>query len=301
MTSWDLPAFEGLYEHQHPLHTLNTWRVGGCAEHYLRPKSLADLAACLPLIPQDLPIQWLGLGSNVLIADQGLRGVLVHTHKALMSLDWLDLTTVRVEAGVPCAKLARHAARASVQGLGFFAGIPGTIGGALAMNAGAFGGQTWSCVKWVETLDRQGVIRWRSPSDFEIGYRFVRGPENEWFVAAILAGETCVGDQGWQSMKDCLRRRAQTQPIGLPSCGSVFRNPPNDFAARLIEQSGLKGARVGGAVVSKKHANFIINEGGASADDIHQLMNMIQSRVLEACRVELEPEVIYLGEWERDK
>jgi UDP-N-acetylmuramate dehydrogenase len=177
----------------------------------------------------------------------------------------------------------------------FLAGIPGTLGGALAMNAGAFGGETWSLVRRVETIDRRGVRRWRAPADFQVGYRQVRGPAGEWFVTAELQLQAGDGEAGLQRVKELLERRNATQPIGLPSCGSVFRNPPGDHAARLIEACGLKGTRRGGACVSAKHANFIINEGTASAADIEDLIRYVAETVERMQGVCLVPEVHVVG------
>jgi len=202
---------------------------------------------------------------------------------------------VRAEAGVPCTRLARRCARWGLGPSAWFSGIPGTVGGALAMNAGAFGGETWDRVVRVETLSRAGALRERTPFDYEIGYRSVRGPADEWFVAAHFDFEP-ESEAGIERLNALVERRKATQPIGLPSCGSVFRNPPGDHAARLIEAAGLKGRRIGGAVVSDKHANFIINDGGASAADIEALIDLVQTTVEGEHGVKLRHEVRMLGE-----
>ena len=203
---------------------------------------------------------------------------------------------IRAEAGAACAKLARFAARAGLVGLEFFAGIPGTLGGALAMNAGAFGGETWRRVTLVETVDRSGRVRERLPEEFRIGYREVQGPAGEWFLAAHLELEAGDSEAAQTEIRRLLAQRAATQPTGQPSCGSVFRNPKGDYAARLIEAAGLKGERIGGAQVSEKHANFIINTGDASAADIEALVVRVQERVEAASGIRLQPEVRVLGE-----
>lgn len=288
-------SLRGVLRHDEPLARHNTWRVGGAARRYYEPADIDDLASFLQQLPPDEPLLWLGLGSNLLVRDGGVPGTVIMTAGALNELTQVDATTVRAGAGVACNKIARYCARLNLVGGEFLAGIPGTLGGALAMNAGAFGGETWSLIKSVETLDRRGVRRHRSPQDFEIGYRHVRGPEDEWFVAAELHLQGGDGEAGLARVKELLERRNTTQPIGLPSCGSVFRNPPGDFAARLIEAAGLKGACVGGACVSTKHANFIINTGEATADDIEQLMSHVAETVEQLHGVRLVPEVRVVG------
>jgi len=290
--------FEGLrgeLRMDEPMSRHTSWRVGGPADLWYRPADLADLADFLAALPPDMPVQWVGLGSNLLVRDGGIRGTVIGTHGVFSRLERLGDNRIYAEAGVPCAKIAR---RCAMWGLGageFFAGIPGTLGGALVMNAGAFGGETWSHVVAVETVDRAGVRHRRRPSEYEVGYRSVRGPEGEWFTAAEL--EFPTGRPTTQeSIRDLLVRRKETQPIGEPSCGSVFRNPPGDHAARLIEAAGLKGRRIGGAQVSPKHANFIVNTGGATAADIEALVRLVGDEVERVHGVRLEPEVRVLGE-----
>jgi UDP-N-acetylmuramate dehydrogenase len=240
-------------------------------------------------------VTWIGLGSNLLVRDGGIRGAVVCTSGMPRELERLDESRVRAAAGLPCAALARRCARWGLGPAAFFAGIPGTVGGALAMNAGAFGSETWDCVESVQTIDRAGAIRERLRGDFAVGYRSVRGADQEWFLSATLRlqpgreGEAAV-------MKALLDKRSLSQPLGRPSAGSVFRNPPGDFAGRLIELAGLKGARKGGAMVSDKHANFIINTGSATALDIEQLIDDVRATVRARFGVELEPEVRVLGE-----
>ena len=279
-----------------PLAGYTSWRVGGAARCLYKPADTPDLIAFLASLPPEEPLLWIGLGSNLLVRDGGFPGTVVITQGCLTALRREGEQAVRAEAGVACAKVARFAARLGLTGVEFLAGIPGTLGGALAMNAGAFGGATWEHVGSVKTLDRFGRVGQRSPQDFRIGYRQVQGPEGEWFLSALLVlapGDTKASQARIRSL---LERRGETQPIGLPSCGSVFRNPPGDHAARLIEAAGLKGLRVGGAEVSEKHANFIINRGGASARDIETLIERIQSEVHRAFDIRLVPEVHRVGE-----
>ena len=211
-------------------------------------------------------------------------------------MELLSPGVIRAEAGVSCARVARFAAGKGLCGAEFLAGIPGTMGGALAMNAGALGGETWRRVTRVDTLDRRGRVRVRLPEEFRIGYRQVKGREGEWFLAAHLELETGDSEAAQAEIRRLLAQRAASQPTGQPSCGSVFRNPEGDYAARPIEAAGLKGERIGGAQVSEKHANFIINTGGASAADIEALVTRVQERVEAASGVRLQPEVRVLGE-----
>ncbi len=272
-----------------------SWRSGGPARRLYRPADSADLVDFLKQLPDGEPLLWVGLGSNLLVRDGGYPGTVILTTGRLGAMAFGD-GEVRVESGVTCAKLARECARAGTVGLEFFAGIPGTLGGALAMNAGAFGGETWQHVLRVETLDRHGETRIRTPEEFTVSYREVSGPEGEWFLAAWLRLEAGDSQAAQQRIRALLERRATTQPTREPSCGSTFRNPPADYAARLIESAGLKGLCVGDACVSEKHANFIVNRGSASAADIERLMDTVQQRVEESSGIRLQPEVHIVGE-----
>ena len=277
-----------------PLRRHTSWRVGGPADLFYEPVSIAELREVLAALPSSAPLLWLGLGSNLLVRDGGFRGAVVATSKLPRELDRLDGDRVRAGAGLPCALLARQCVRWQLGPAAFFAGIPGTVGGALAMNAGAFGGETWTHVESVATIDRIGEVRERPRADFQIGYRSVRGAAEEWFLAATFALRNDATTA--RGLKEMLARRNATQPLGVPSCGSVFRNPPGDYAGRLIEQAGLKGARIGGAIVSEKHANFIVNEGNATAADIENLIEHVQTQVEKSSGVRLEPEVRIVGE-----
>lgn len=289
------PLLRGEMRHDESLAQHTSWRVGGPARSFYRPADSADLVQFLATVSEEEPLLWLGLGSNLLVRDGGFDGTVISTRGRLESLTLENGQLLRAEAGVACATVARFASRHGLIGVEFLAGIPGTMGGALAMNAGAFGGETWQRVEHVETVDRHGVVRERKPEDFEIGYRHVSGPVGEWFLAAWLKltpGDTA---QAQQRVRELLALRAEKQPIGQPSCGSVFRNPPGNHAARLIEAAGLKGLSIGGASVSRKHANFIINEGGATASEIERLIRQVEERVLAASGVQLETEVHMVG------
>jgi UDP-N-acetylmuramate dehydrogenase len=271
-----------------------SWHVGGPAEIFFMPRDREDLIAFLKVLPPAVPLLWLGLGSNLLVRDGGVRGVVVSTRDALTALERRGERNVYAEAGVPCAKLARHCARWDLGPAEFFTGIPGTVGGALAMNAGAFDGETWRQVRSVETIDRHGAVRVRDSSEYAVRYRHVEAPANdEWFLAAEFRFDTGSSEEATRALLD---RRRQTQPIGEWSCGSVFTNPPGDHAARLIESAGLKGRRIGGAVVSTKHANFILNEGQATARDIETLIEQVQQEVERQHGRRLMPECRIVGE-----
>ncbi|MBL3598307.1 MAG: UDP-N-acetylmuramate dehydrogenase [gamma proteobacterium endosymbiont of Lamellibrachia anaximandri] len=296
MPALDDKSLRGELLFNEPLSGHTTWRVGGPAHRFYRPAGSADLVRFLQQLETDEPLLWLGLGSNLLVRDGGFPGTVIATQGRLNRLEWRDGTRLYVEAGVSCAKVARTAARAGLCGAEFLAGIPGTLGGALAMNAGAFGGEIWDQVKQVETLDRYGEVRERTPDDFDIGYRSVKGTAGEWFLSAELQLQAGDVSASQRVIRTLLERRAATQPTSLPSCGSVFRNPTGNHAAKLIEAAGLKGTRIGGAQVSEKHANFIINTGDATAADIEALIKKVQSEVEQHSGVLLLPEVHRVGE-----
>lgn len=280
-----------------PLADYTTWRVGGPATRLYKPAHLADLVVFLRQLPKNEPLLWLGLGSNSLIRDKGFSGTVVVTQGCLKEISLLDADTVRVEAGVSCASMARFTARNNLSGGEFWAGIPGTMGGALRMNAGCHGGETWQSVIEVQTINRHGEIRVRKPEEFEVAYRHVAGLDNEWFISATFKLSPGNKETSLQVIKDLLAHRTNTQPTNEYNCGSVFRNPPGNYAARLIESCGLKGFQIGGAVVSQKHANFIINhEGTASAADIEALIHLVQTKVKEQTTIELMHEVHIIGD-----
>ena len=278
-----------------PMSKHTSWRVGGPAESYFVPNSVEDLSEFLAGLHRDIPVFWFGVGSNLLVRDGGISGVVIAASKILRDLTRVDHLSVRAGAGLPCTQLARQCIRWGLGPSEFFAGIPGTVGGALAMNAGAHGGETWERVESVRTIDRDGVIHERAPNEYTVGYRSVTGPSNEWFIEATFRFEPDVTPSK-NVMDEMLDRRKKTQPLGLPSCGSVFRNPPGDYAARLIEQAGLKGFSIGGAEVSEKHANFIINRADATATDVEELIEHVRQKVIEVHGVELVHEVRIVGE-----
>lgn len=294
-----------------------SWRAGGYADRVYQPADLADLIVFLRTLPADEPVIAVGLGSNLLVRDGGLRGTVLLLHAALTEIRLETNGMIYAQAGISGAKLARFAAKHDLSDAEFFAGIPGTLGGMLAMNAGCYGSETWNVVANVQTITRSGKLLERTPDDYEIGYRhvvlkkkdtnpghdrahnldFPLVPQEEFFVGARLHLPAGAGEIARREIKALLSKRITSQPLNLPNAGSVFRNPPNDFAARLIEQCGLKGMQIGGARVSEKHANFIVNTGGATAANIENLITEVQANVQQKTGVYLHPEVRIIGEY----
>jgi UDP-N-acetylmuramate dehydrogenase len=281
-----------------------SWRAGGRARTFFVPANVADLCLFLRMRDADEPILFVGLGSNLLVRDGGFPGAVVMTHHALtgiepvMGADPIFRPTFYAGAGVPLPHLARFAAKHGAGGGEWMAGVPGTVGGALAMNAGCYGGETWEHVIAAETVDRHGNLRLRTPTDYAIGYRHAAllQPNEEWFVSGVFVFERGDEAAAMKRMKDLLAKRVASQPLNQPNAGSVFRNPPDDHAARLIEASALKGFAIGGAQVSTRHANFIVNLGSATAADIESLVMHVQNVVRIKTGVELVPEVRIVGE-----
>ena len=294
----DTMTFKGVLLENEAMSRHTSWRVGGVADCFYRPTDLNDLSLYLKSLDNDEPIFFLGLGSNLLVEDAGVRGTVICTSGVLNEIKKLDETRIYVEAGVPSPKLAKFSAKLGLTGAEFLSGIPGTFGGALKMNAGAVGGETWDIVESVETINLQGNIHKRTPEEFSIAYRSVKGEQEfeEWFVSAIIKLSPGNKEQSLQKIKEYLNRRGTTQPTQQPNAGSVFRNPEGDYAARLIESCGLKGFCVGGACVSEKHANFIINTGTATAKDIKSLIDNVHKKVLQQHNVDLIREVQIIGE-----
>lgn len=287
----------GIYKENHPLAGYTTWKVGGCAERFYQPADIVDLAEFLKKLPKDEEVTWLGFGSNVLISDSGIGGTVICLRGRMNSVQRLGEFSLRAEAGASCAKLVKHCADLGMTDAAFLAGIPGTVGGALVLNAGAFGADIWSYVCNVETINRCGEIVLRDCEEFNPGYREIQClHDNEWFVAGhLMFPRDENSDAVKNKIKECLRKRRETQPVFEFTCGSVFRNPKGDYAARLIESCGLKGTRIGGAVVSAKHANFIVNDGNAKAKDIEDLIDLVALRVFDKFGRKLVREVHMLG------
>ena len=277
-----------------------SWRAGGTAARAYLPADVDDLSVFLRNVSLTEDLYFVGLGSNLLVRDGGVRATVVFTHWALRQIMLLSTGERDIEfsvgAGIASPKAARYAALHGAEGAEFLAGIPGTLGGALAMNAGCFGGEAWDLVTRVTTIDRTGALHQRRRDEYQIAYRSVSGPSDEWFVAATLKVPRGNGHKSRNKIKALLLRRLASQPLQQANAGSVFRNPAGDHAARLIEAGGLKGTRIGGAEISLKHANFIVNSGGASAADIEALIDLAQNTVREKFGVALEREVRIIGE-----
>ncbi len=296
----DPTTLRGTLERQAPLARATSWRAGGRADLLFHPADRDDLAQFVRTLPASTPIHVLGLGSNTLVRDGGVRGAVIVMHDPGAALAVAD-GLIYAEAGVASPKVARLAARLGCEDAAFLAGVPGTLGGALAMNAGCYGGETWNHVVRVEVLGRDGRFEVRTPADYAIGYRSVRRadgtPPDGIFTAAWLRFAPGDATRARARIRELLAKRIASQPLSLPNAGSVFRNPPGDHAARLIEAAGLKGHAIGGARVSELHANFIVNPGGrARASDIEALIAHVRATVRERFGVDLEPEVRIVGE-----
>ena len=293
-------ALRGTLAHDAPLARHTTWRAGGRADRLYVPADRDDLAAFVRTLPAREPITVIGLGSNLLVRDGGVRGTVILMHNPGAMLAVQD-GMIYADAGLASPKLARFAAMHGCAEAEFLAGIPGTVGGALAMNAGCYGGETWSFVERAEVLERDGTFAVRTRADFRVGYRTVAerdgAPPRGIFTAAWFRFPPGDASAARARIKALLGRRIATQPLSLPNAGSVFRNPPGDHAARLVESCGLKGLAIGGAQVSEKHANFIVNPGrDARAADIEALIGHVRRVVRERTGVDLEPEVRMVGE-----
>ncbi len=286
----------GILLKNEPLAKYTSWRVGGLAEQMYKPESKQDLMVFLTTLPKDEKIFWIGLGSNLLVRDGGIKGTVINTKGQLKKMRSINSEKVYVEAGVACAHVARFCTELGLTGAEFLAGIPGTMGGALKMNAGAFGSETWNIVDSAEMINAKGEVTNRETNHFEVSYRSVKGNEGEWFLSTILVLKKGEAQISQQKIKALLEQRALTQPTNKPTCGSVFKNPPGQHAAKLIEACGLKGYIVGGACVSKKHANFIENMGQATALDIEKLIDYIQLQVKKQHGITLLTEVCKVGE-----
>jgi UDP-N-acetylmuramate dehydrogenase len=296
--SLNFTQLRGELRRDEPMSRHVSWRAGGHADRFFAPADLADLSLFLKQTKEDEPVLFIGLGSNLLVRDGGWRGTVIALHAAKLHPEIRD-GRVHALAGVAAPKVARFAALNHLAGAEFLAGIPGTVGGALAMNAGCYGAETWEIVEAVSTISRSGEILQRKKSDFEIAYRHceLKTRTEEWFVAAQFRLGKGDGEASRARIKELLAKRIATQPLQLPNAGSVFRNPPGDHAARLIEACGLKGLARGGARVSEKHANFIVNpDGAASAADIEWLIFEVKKTVFETNGVALVPEVRIVGE-----
>jgi UDP-N-acetylmuramate dehydrogenase len=283
-------------------------RVGGPADLLLVPADVEELLAIVAWASaQGVPVTWLGNGSNLLVRAQGIRGIVISLHEAMNRIALLepcrlldrragDPVQLRVGAGVPLTRVLHVAIREGLGGLAFAAGIPGTLGGAIVMNAGTEAGMTWDNVEQVTLLLPSGEMRNVCPEDITVGYRFAALPPQSVVLEATLRAVQATTGQVRDEVRRLYRHRRESQPLGYPNAGSIFKNPPGDHAGRLIDQLGLKGFRIGAAQVSPKHANFIVNLGDASADEVLALIEYVKRRVQAHTGLILEEEVRIVGE-----
>lgn len=295
MNAAKITQLRGELRRNEPMSKHTSWRVGGPADEYYMPADLSDLQQYMRTLSAQTPLTWVGLGSNMLVRDGGIRGVVIAPLGGLKELKIDDQGRVYAECGLSNSRVARFCQKHQLSGADYLAGIPGTIGGALTMNAGAFGNETWNLVEEVTMVNRQGELINRPPEDFEINYRHVRLPVDEWFVAVRFRLMEKDAEQN-SDIKQLLQKRNESQPIGLPSCGSVFKNPPGRHSAELIENAGLKGYCLGEACISEKHANFIISNADTRACDIEALIGFIRETIKQKFDVILETEVRIVGE-----
>ncbi len=298
MLRCDTENLKGALHFDHSLKRLNTWRVGGAADCFFKVDDVATLGYFLKYCVADYPVFYLGLGSNVLVRDGGIKGIVISLGSGFNWIEQRGEDIICAGASTSCAKLARFYVNNGLPGLEFMVGIPGTLGGALRMNAGAFGSEIWDYAVAIETIDRQGTRKKRARSEIDVGYRFVDLLDDECIISSEfkrpqkIKAEAELRDQ----LKTYLEMRNRTQPTNAPTCGSVFKNLQGGSAGKLIEECGLKSYTVGDAMVSEKHANFIVNKGSATANDIEQLIAHIQAVVKERSGVHLQPEVVIVGD-----
>ena len=294
----DTEGLKGSVHFDHSLKRLNTWRVGGSADCFFKADDVDALSYFLRYCVGDYPIFYLGLGSNVLVRDGGIRGIVISLGYGFNWIEQHTENTICAGASTSCAQLARFYVNNGLPELEFMVGIPGTLGGALRMNAGAFGYEIWDYAVAIESVDRQGVRKKRVRDEMDIGYRFVDLPEGECIISGEFKRtlETKAKDKLQARLKTYLKERNQTQPANVPTCGCVFKNLQGGSAGQLIEECGLKSYSIGDAMVSEKHANFIVNKGAATASDIEKLIIHIQLMVMEKSGVHLQPEVIIVGD-----
>jgi len=275
----------------------NSWRVGGIAENYVEVSSEAALQKIFSINKVKKPITVIGVGSNLLIRDGGIKGTVINLSRGLKSI-FLDQHLIFAECGISCSSLARFSAKNNKKNCAFLAGIPGSVGGALAMNAGCYGGEIWQFISKVKIMNHKGDIRIKDKQSFKIGYRSVKKKEDEIFIGAWFnfPSKENNDENEEQKIDDLLKLRRSSQPLNWPTAGSTFRNPEKNFAAKLIEEVGLKGFQIGDARISNKHANFIENIGDATAKDIEQLIYLAQEKVEKLKKIRLQLEVKIIGE-----
>ena len=282
---------------EEPMAKHTSFRIGGPADVLAQPADEAELAALLKRAREHaVPVTLVGNGSNLLVRDKGIRGLVIKLSNIFSSIT-VDGNVLTFGSGISLAMASKKAASLSLSGLEFAVGIPGTIGGAVYMNAGAYDGEMAKVVTCVRVMDMQGKISELQASELDFAYRHTALQNSGWIVISVtVALQPGEAESIAAKMADFSQRRISKQPLELPSAGSMFKRPVGYFAGTLIEQTGLKGYTVGGAQVSQKHAGFVVNVGGATAKDVLQLISDVQSKVFAAHGVRLEPEVLVLGE-----
>lgn len=290
-----LPKVRGRLEANVPMADFTWFRTGGPAEVLFTPADEDDLSTFLAQVDEGVPVYPVGVGSNLLVRDGGVRGVIVRLGRGFAQLEAIDPYRVLAGAAVPDVKVARFALDKGIGGLTFLRGIPGTIGGALRMNGGAYGGETKDVLIEARALDRRGRKLVLSNKEMRYGYRHCGAPEDIIFISALLQGEKGDAAEIARAMEEITARRESTQPVKTRTGGSTFKNPPGAKAWQLIDQAGLRGFSIGPAKVSELHCNFLINEGGATAAQLEDLGETVRRRVLETSGIELEWEIKRIG------
>ena len=290
-----LPDLRGRLEPNRPMADITWFRVGGPAQLLYTPADEADLAYFLKQAGADLPVTVVGVGSNLLVRDGGIPGVVIRLGRGFGKIEPEEGYRIRVGTAVPDMRLAQAAAAAGIAGLAFYRGIPGTVGGALRMNAGAHGTETKDVLVEARAVDRSGTIRTLSLADLAYSYRHCGAPEELIFTEALYQGEPGEPEEITRAMQEVADYREANQPIKTRTGGSTFKNPPGHSSWKLIDAAGCRGYRVGGAHVSEMHCNFLINDGEASAEDIETLGETVRARVKAASGIELEWEIKRLG------
>jgi UDP-N-acetylmuramate dehydrogenase len=302
MRAWLHERFAERVRFTEPLSRHTSFRIGGPADAWVEVSAAADIGA-VQRAARDagVPVSVLGIGTNVLVSDRGMRGVVLKLGRALGRFEWRtegDAVHVRTGAAAPFKKLVMDAASRNLTGLEFAEGIPGSIGGGLLMNAGAFGGEIGNVVTGIIGVDAEGTEQYLPRSALRFGYRRFDLPPA--LIVTHVDFALAPGDPAAirATMANAKRKRDAKQPLGWPNAGSIFKNPPGEYAGRLIEAAGLKGRRVGGAMISEQHANFIVNVGAATAADVKQLMDEVSETIWQARGIRLTPEIKLIGDWE---
>lgn len=290
-----MPDLRGALKSNANLAEITWFRVGGPAQILFLPEDEADLSYFLKNLPDQINVQIIGFGSNLLVRDGGIEGVVIKLGRGFGGIDVLSETEIRAGAGVPDTKLARASALAGISGLSFYRGIPGTVGGALRMNAGAHGRETADTLKQCRAVDRRGDIHDLNLEDLGYSYRHADIDEQFIFTGAVFHGEPDDTQTILNELKDVAEYREAVQPVKSRTGGSTFKNPPSQSAWKLIDAAGCRGMRVGGASVSQLHCNFLINEGNATAEQLEELGESVQKLVRKSSGVDLEWEIKRIG------